>query len=90
MDKHEKISKSFYTHVRRNTVRNIFIYCNSLIRNLTSVVHIITAIIASIILVEIIHLLPLKYKDKVVITVIASLSIGIGAALTLIGYLYQQ
>jgi predicted cation transporter len=35
--------------------------------------------------VEIIHLLPLKHKDKVVITVIASLSIGMGAALTPIG-----
>lgn len=44
MDKHEKISKSFYTHVRRNTVRNIFTYCNSLIRSLTSVVHIVSKI----------------------------------------------
>lgn len=45
----------------------------------------ITAIIAALILVEIIHALPLKHGRKVVLTVIACFSIGLGAALTPIG-----
>ncbi|SHH19438.1 Predicted cation transporter [Thermosyntropha lipolytica DSM 11003] len=46
---------------------------------------VITAIIASIILVEIIFQLPMARKDKIVICVIACFSIGFGAALTPIG-----
>lgn len=46
---------------------------------------VITAIIASIILVEIIYLLPLARKQKVVVCIIACFSIGLGAALTPIG-----
>jgi len=46
---------------------------------------IITAIIASIVLVEIIFLLPLARKQKVVVCIIACFSIGLGAALTPIG-----
>jgi predicted cation transporter len=45
----------------------------------------ITAIIAALLLVEIVHVLPLKHKDKVAITVIACFSIGLGATLTPIG-----
>ncbi len=45
----------------------------------------ITAIIAALILVEIIHVLPLKHKHKVMLTVVACFSIGLGAALTPIG-----
>lgn len=61
----------------------IFIFMLIVILGLTS--SLITAIIASLILVEIVHALPLKHKDKVVITVIACFSIGLGASLTPIG-----
>jgi len=46
---------------------------------------VITAIIASIILVEVIFLLPLDRKHKIVICVLACFSIGLGAALTPLG-----
>ncbi len=46
---------------------------------------VITAIIASIILVEIIFILPLQRQQKIVICIIACFSIGLGAALTPLG-----
>jgi predicted cation transporter len=46
---------------------------------------VITAIIAAIILVELIALLPLKKEQKTIIAVIACFSIGLGATLTPIG-----
>lgn len=46
---------------------------------------IITAIIASLILVEIIHVLPVKQNAKLRLAVVACFSIGLGAALTPIG-----
>ncbi|MEW6273652.1 MAG: DUF1646 family protein [Bacillota bacterium] len=46
---------------------------------------VITAIIASLVLVEIISVLPLSRKDKVNLDIIACFSIGLGAALTPIG-----
>lgn len=46
---------------------------------------VITAIVASIILVEIIHQLPLERKEKIVVCILACYSIGLGAALTPIG-----
>lgn len=46
---------------------------------------VITAIIASIVLVELIYLMPAQRKDKIVICIIACFSIGLGAALTPIG-----
>ncbi|MDD3852098.1 MAG: DUF1646 family protein [Syntrophomonadaceae bacterium] len=46
---------------------------------------VITAIVASIILVEIIFLLPFERKQKVIICILACFSIGLGAALTPIG-----
>lgn len=45
----------------------------------------ITAIIASIILVELIYILPLERRDKIVIVILSCYSIGLGAALTPIG-----
>ena len=45
----------------------------------------ITAIIAALILVEIVHALPFVHRQKVQLTVIACFSIGLGAALTPIG-----
>ena len=46
---------------------------------------VITAIIASLLLVEIINLLPLSKKSKINIDIIACFSIGLGAVLTPIG-----
>lgn len=46
---------------------------------------VITAIIASIVLVEIIYLLPLERSQKVVVCIMACFSIGLGATLTPIG-----
>lgn len=46
---------------------------------------VITAIIASIVLVEVIYQLPLERKHKVVICISACFAIGLGAALTPIG-----
>lgn len=46
---------------------------------------IITAIISSLLLIEIISLLPLHRKDKISINIIACFSIGLGAALTPLG-----
>lgn len=46
---------------------------------------VITAIVASIILVEVIYQLPLNRKHKVVVCILACYSIGLGAVLTPIG-----
>jgi len=45
----------------------------------------ITAIIAALILVEIVHALPFGHNEKVKLTIISCFSIGLGAALTPIG-----
>ena len=66
----------------------------------------VTAIIASLILVEIVHILPLARPDKIRVNIIACFAIGLGAVLTPLGeplstivisrlnqhfwYLYQQ
>ncbi|NLO21417.1 MAG: DUF1646 family protein [Syntrophomonadaceae bacterium] len=46
---------------------------------------IITAIVASIILVEVITLLPLKRQNKIVICILSCFAIGLGATLTPVG-----
>ncbi|NLL85653.1 MAG: DUF1646 family protein, partial [Syntrophomonadaceae bacterium] len=46
---------------------------------------VITAIVASIILVEVIFLLPLKRQNKLVICILACFAIGLGATLTPVG-----
>jgi predicted cation transporter len=46
---------------------------------------VITAIIASVILVELIYLMPLARHHKIVVCILACFSIGLGAALTPIG-----
>lgn len=46
---------------------------------------VITAIVASIVLVEIIFLLPLQRNQKVIVCILACFSIGLGASLTPIG-----
>lgn len=45
----------------------------------------ITAIIASLVLVEILHALPIKHKTRVRLAIVSCFSIGLGAALTPIG-----
>lgn len=46
---------------------------------------VITAIVASIILVEVITLLPLKRQQKIVVCILACFAIGLGATLTPVG-----
>lgn len=46
---------------------------------------VITAIVASIVLVEVIYLLPMERKQKIVVCVLACFAIGLGACLTPIG-----
>ncbi len=61
----------------------LFIFLVIVILGLAS--SIITAVIASLVLVEIIHVLPLKHKAKLRLAVVACFSIGLGAALTPVG-----
>ncbi|HOT06109.1 MAG: hypothetical protein A4E45_02176 [Methanosaeta sp. PtaB.Bin039] len=62
---------------------NIFIFAVVAILGLISSV--ITAIIASLFLVEITNLMPLERKDKINLVIIACFSIGLGAVLTPLG-----
>jgi predicted cation transporter len=61
----------------------LFIFLVIVVLGLAS--SIITAIIASLVLVEIVHVLPLKHKAKLRLAVTACISIGLGAALTPVG-----
>lgn len=61
----------------------LFIFLLILVLGLLS--SFITAIIAALILVEIVHALPVKHGRKVLLTIVACFSIGLGAALTPIG-----
>ncbi|MEG6568593.1 DUF1646 family protein [Thermoanaerobacterium thermosaccharolyticum] len=78
-DKIKKAVKSALNHISLK----IFVFVLIVVLGLTS--SIITAIVASLVLVEIVHTLPIRHKDKIVITVIACFSIGLGAALTPVG-----
>lgn len=62
---------------------NIFVLLIIIIVGLAS--SIITAIIASLLLVEILNLLPIERKEKINLNIIACFSIGFGAVLTPIG-----
>jgi len=62
---------------------NVFVFLMVVILGLGS--SIITAIIASLLLVEILYTLPLHRKQKIVVNIIACFSIGLGAVLTPIG-----
>jgi len=75
--------QSFINNVLNKVPLTVFVFLVVVVLGLLS--SIITAIIASIILVEIIYLLPLTRKQKVVVCIIACFSIGLGAALTPIG-----
>lgn len=78
-NKIKELVKTILNHISLK----IFVFMLIVVLGLTS--SIITAIVASLVLVEIVHILPIHHKDKVVITVIACLSIGLGAALTPVG-----
>jgi len=75
--------KHLINYLLIKTSLKVFIF--SLIVILGLISSFITAIIAALILVEIVHALPFKHKNKVLLTVIACFSIGLGAALTPIG-----
>ena len=62
---------------------NIFVMLIIIIVGLAS--SIITAIIASLLLVEILNVLPLERKQKINLNIIACFSIGLGAVLTPVG-----
>ncbi len=79
---HDKF-QDFMNMILKKVPISIFIFLVIAVLGLLS--SIITAIIASIILVEIIYLLPLERKQKIVVCIIACFSIGLGAALTPIG-----
>lgn len=61
----------------------VFVFCVVVILGLLS--SLITAIIASLVLVEIIHALTIKHTEKIKFAVVACFSIGLGAAMTPIG-----
>lgn len=61
----------------------LFVFLIIIILGLMS--SIITAIISSLLLIEIINLLPISRKDKISVTIIACFSIGLGATLTPLG-----
>lgn len=75
--------KRFVSVATRKIPLPVFIFLLITVLGLLS--SFITAIIAALILVEIIHALPVKHSRKVILTVIACFSIGLGAALTPIG-----
>ena len=75
--------KKFVSYATARIPLPVFIFL--LIVLLALISSFITAIIASLILVEIVHALPFKHKRKVQLTVLACFSIGLGAALTPIG-----
>lgn len=74
---------SFMEHLFRKVPVSVVVFFTILLLGLLSSV--ITAIISSIILVEIIFLLPMQRQQKIVICVLACLSIGVGATLTPLG-----
>jgi len=79
---HDKF-QTFINLILKRIPLAVFVFLTITLLGMLSSV--ITAIIASIVLVEIIYLLPLVRKQKIVVCIIACFSIGLGAALTPIG-----
>lgn len=75
--------KSFVNYATVKIPLTVFIFLLIVVLGLVS--SLITAIIASLVLVEIVHALPFNHKQKTTLTIIACFSIGLGAALTPIG-----
>ncbi len=78
----EKI-KTFVNYATTKMPITLFTFLLIVVLGLVS--SLITAIIAALVLVEIVHALPLNRRQKVMINVISCFSIGLGAALTPIG-----
>jgi predicted cation transporter len=79
---HKQIHKGIQTLVDRVPL-HILVFC--LICGLGLISSIISAILAAIILVEIVCALPLGREEKIGVTVISCFSIGLGAVLTPLG-----
>jgi predicted cation transporter len=79
---HHQIQKGIQTLVNKVPL-HILVFC--LICGLGLVSSIISAILAAIILVEIVCALPLGRQEKIGVTVISCFSIGLGAVLTPLG-----
>lgn len=77
-----KIVKNFNAIQKKVSLKIIVFF---LIVGLGLLSSVITAIIASLILVEFLYFIPLERKSKIKISIIACYSIGLGAALTPIG-----
>jgi predicted cation transporter len=75
--------KEVLTNILKHISIRFFIFLLIVILGLLSSV--ITAIIASLLLVEIVSFLPINRKNKIFINIIACFSIGLGAVLTPIG-----
>jgi predicted cation transporter len=75
--------KKFVSYATQRIPITVFIFL--LIVTLGLISSFITAIIAALILVEIVHALPFKHNQKVQLNIIACFSIGLGAVLTPIG-----
>lgn len=75
--------KGMLSFILKHVQLKLFVFLLIVIVGLLSSV--ITAIIAALLLVEIVSLLPLSRKNKINIDIIACFSIGLGAALTPIG-----
>ncbi|HHY94508.1 MAG TPA: DUF1646 family protein [Firmicutes bacterium] len=61
------------------------VFCALMVVVLGMLSSVITAIIASLVLVEVVHALPISRPDKIRLDVLACFAIGLGAALTPIG-----
>ncbi len=75
--------KGLIDGILKHTPFGVFVFLIIVILGLLSSV--ITAIIASLVLVEVVNALPVNRRQKIYLDVIACFSIGLGAALTPIG-----
>jgi predicted cation transporter len=75
--------REFVNYVIIKMPITLFIFLLIVVLGLLS--SLITAIIAALVLVEIVHALPFNHKQKVILTIISCFSIGLGAVLTPIG-----
>lgn len=78
----DKVRGVINSILKRVSLR-VFVFCVIVILGFLSSV--ITAIIAALLLVEIVNAMPIKRNDKVNIVIIACFAIGLGAVLTPIG-----
>lgn len=73
----------FLEKIQKRIPLNVFVLLMIVILGISS--SIITAIIAALLLVEILYTLPLHREQKIIVNIIACFSIGMGAVLTPIG-----